>query len=343
MAATLKYLAFRRDRTGRIAYVFFQRHGRLYQLPPEWNPPSPEFLAEYNRLLIATQGRNSPERVGTTDGTMAALVESYLGSADFKEKKDRTRASYRRLCDMIRADIGPVYVTDIDRDKVYQLRDEAFDTPGEANNMLRMLKILFNFAVDRKRMIEASPAARIPELKLGTWRAWTDAECLQFETRWNQGTMQRRAYALALYTGQRRSDLVAMTRAKRVGGRILVKQQKTDVELEIPEHPLLTDELGRGVQGITHLLTTEVGGKPFDAIYFGAWFAEAIGAAKLPDACVLHGLRKTAARKLADVGCTAEEIMSITGHKTQKMVALYTEDADTRRRADRAIDKWTKG
>jgi integrase len=59
----------------------------------------------------------------------------------------------------------------------------------------------------------------------------------------------------------------------------------------------------------------------------------------LPDDCVLHGLRKTAARKLADAGCSEEEIKAITGHASSRMVAQYTKNADKRKRASAAIHK----
>jgi hypothetical protein len=42
------------------------------------------------------------------------------------------------------------------------------------------------------------------------------------------------------------------------------------------------------------LLTTSQG-KAFDAVYFGAWFADVIERAGLPDDCVLQGLRLPAA------------------------------------------------
>ena len=125
--------------------------------------------------------------------------------------------------------------------------------------------------------------------------------------------MQRRAYALALYTGQRLSDLVVITRAHRKEGFIHVKaQKKTGEELWIPEHRELTAELARGVAGITHLLTTPTQGKEFDPVYFGAWMAEAIDKADLPDDCVTSRLRKCAARVMADAGCDSEDIKSIT-------------------------------
>jgi integrase len=54
---------------------------------------------------------------------------------------------------------------------------------------------------------------------------------------------------------------------------------------------------------------------------------------------VLHGLRKTAASRLADAGCDALDIMAITGHVTSRMVEKYTKGADRKKRASAAILK----
>lgn len=203
--------------------------------------------------------------------------------------------------------------------------------------ILRMLKLVLYFAVEEE-LIEVNPAARIKELKGGTYRSWTDDECTQFETRWGPGTMQRRAYAIALYSGQRKADQVGMTRAHRAGGTIQVVQDKTNESLWIQEHAELAAELARGEQGHMSLLTTSRG-KAFDPVYYGAWFAEAIDDAKLPDDCVLHGLRKCAARHLAEAGCSESEIMAVTGHRTSRMVAHYTKDASKKQQASAAIIK----
>ena len=138
--------------------------------------------------------------------------------------------------------------------------------------------------------------------------------------------MERRAYALAVYTGQRKSDLVA-ARSHRKNGTIRVVQSKTGEELWIPEHHELAAELGRGVIAHMSLLTTTQG-NAFDEVNFGAWFAEAIDEAELPEGCVLHGLRKTAAQRLADAGCTVDEIKAVTGHTTSRMVEHDTKTAD---------------
>jgi Phage integrase family len=65
----------------------------------------------------------------------------------------------------------------------------------------------------------------------------------------------------------------------------------------------------------------------------------AIHEAGLPDRCKPHGLRKAAARRLAEAGCSASEIAAITGHKTLAEVERYTRAADQVRLAQQAIRK----
>jgi hypothetical protein len=57
---------------------------------------------------------------------------------------------------------------------------------------------------------------------------------------------------------------------------------------------------------------------------------------------VLHGLRKCAARKLAEAGCSEGEI-SITGLKTTRMVEECTRDASKKKQASAAILKLERG
>ncbi|WP_427789052.1 tyrosine-type recombinase/integrase [Brevundimonas diminuta] len=55
--------------------------------------------------------------------------------------------------------------------------------------------------------------------------------------------------------------------------------------------------------------------------------------------CSAHGLRKAAARRLAEAGCTAHEIMSITGHQSLKEVERYTREVARRGLADTAMNR----
>ncbi|MCB2049937.1 MAG: site-specific integrase, partial [Novosphingobium sp.] len=61
-------------------------------------------------------------------------------------------------------------------------------------------------------------------------------------------------------------------------------------------------------------------------------------AADLPH-CSAHGLRKAAARRLRDAGCSDEEGMAITGHKTVREYRRYAGDSGNSARADSAMAK----
>ena len=84
-------------------------------------------------------------------------------------------------------------------------------------------------------------------------------------------------------------------------------------------------------------MTTRRGG-PFERSAFSRWFREQCDEAGLPH-CSAHGLRKAAARRLAEAGCTAHEIGAITGHASLSELVRYTKAADQRRLAEVAINK----
>jgi integrase len=68
--------------------------------------------------------------------------------------------------------------------------------------------------------------------------------------------------------------------------------------------------------------------------------SHAIRDAGLPRRRKPHGLRKAAgARRLAEAGCSASEIMAITGHKTLAEVERYTRPAGQEQLARRAIKR----
>ncbi len=105
----------------------------------------------------------------------------------------------------------------------------------------------------------------------GGFRTWTDAEIEQFEAAHPIGTRARLAFALLLYTGQRRGDVIRMGRQHVRGGYLRVVQQKTGAALEIPLHPALQEILAaHPAEQMTILVAAA--GKPFSAPGFTAWF-----------------------------------------------------------------------
>ena len=53
--------------------------------------------------------------------------------------------------------------------------------------------------------------------------------------------------------------------------------------------------------------------------------ADKIGQSGVPSRCITHGLRKAAARRLAEAGCSANEIAAITGHATLAEISALHE------------------
>jgi integrase len=134
-------------------------------------------------------------------------------------------------------------------------------------------------------------------------------------------------------TAQRRSDVVAMGKQHVRNGIVQVRQQKTGTMVPIPIHPDLQAVLdATPTVGVKTFLVTAYG-EPFTAAGFGGWFRERCDEAGLPQRCSAHGLRKAACRRLAEAGCSANVIASISGHTTLREVERYTKAADQARLA----------
>ncbi len=157
--------------------------------------------------------------------------------------------------------------------------------------------------------------------------------------RFREGANPRMVLALelALHTGQRRGDVLAMQWRHIRNGLISVVQAKTGERLSIPIHSHLAAVLDRIPREHMFIVHREDGlpytSSGFHAIYYRE--KKRLGLADLQ----FHGLRHTAARLLAEAGCTDREIMAILGHRTTAMVSRYTRHADQERLAKAAIVK----
>lgn len=204
-----------------------------------------------------------------------------------------------------------------------------------------ILQILCRFAVDNEwRRDDPTIGIRPLRAKVEGFVSWSEEDIAAFETRWAVGTRQRLAMALLLYTGQRRSDVVGMGRQHVTGDAIRVVQSKTGAALVIPMHRELREVLKDTPRTNLTFLITNLG-EPFTAAGFGNWFRDACDGAGLKGRSA-HGLRKAAARRLAEAGCSALQIGAITGHKTLKEISRYTAAADQERMARDAFDKLTR-
>jgi integrase len=274
---------------------------------------------------------------------VAALARSYLRSADFASLAPATQRARRYLLEQFTGKYGTFPVDSGDsgfhRRHVKAIMDDYVKRPGVARNVLSMISILMEVARE-DGIRDDNPAAgfKRPRLSNTGWHDWTEDEITQYEAKHPIGSQARLAFALALYTSQRSADLIRIGRQHVRDGRISVKQQKTGTSLWIKLHPELKAVMDATPSDHLTLLVTQHD-KPYaSANSFGHRMRLWAKAAGLTG-CPLHGLRKSCLRRLAEAGCTAPEIMAVSGHKSLTEVERYIKGAEQQRMADRAISR----
>jgi enterobacteria phage integrase len=300
-------------------------------------PGSPEFMAAYNAAVEAYVPPQA-DQPKIVPGTMHDLAFRYYGTARYRGKALSTRTVERQTIDRFNLSHGSKRASTIQTRHIDAIIGTMADRPAAAMVLLKRLRALFKLAI-KLGWRSDDPTRYADRLKLGTHHTWTEDEIDLFHDRWPRRTTQRMAFDLLLYTGQRSGDVRSMTWADIRGGRVIVAaQQKTGEPVSVKIHPALAETLATHPRKGVMIVLTQYG-RPFTQAGFGGWMADAIKAAELPDRCVPHGLRKAAARRLAEAGCTTHEIASITGHKSLKEVERYTQAANRAGMADAGMDK----
>ena len=316
--------------------VRFRKNGFTTYL--SGTPWSESFMREYARALDGVKAQTNGElgAARTIPGSLNALCVSYYRSPDFKALRPSTQVMRRYIIEGFRKEHGDNPVKWLRRAHVKDIIGAKADTPHAANSLLKMLRIVLNHAVSID-MIDANPAIGVKKYKTsgGGFHSLTEAEIAQFEQCHPIGTRARLAFALLLFTAQRRADVIKMGWPQLRGDTIVLRQEKTNTPLVIPVHPDLAEVLASASRSHLTFLTTERGA-PFTNAGFGNWFRDCCNKAGLPH-CSAHGLRKSAATRLANAGCSTDQIRAITGHRSVAEVAHYTRAADQQRLARQAM------
>jgi integrase len=322
-----------RDRHGKIRWRFRKRGMAEQQCTLAFD--SPDWWTWYFACLAGERRQIAEDRSGP--GTFTALIAAYYLSQEWKALRPATQTAYRGELERFRSKHGEKRVRHLEQRYVLGMRDEM-SGPAAANNLLRVLRGLIAFAVSRNWRSD-DPTQGIRRLKYRTdgFHTWSEDEIEKFEAFWGVGTRERLAFDLLLYTGQRSGDVRLMSAGQICDGYLSLRQGKTGEALQIPIHERLRASLDACPSPHLLLLPTQYG-QAFTAKGFGNWFSEAARAAGLTD-CSAHGLRKSAATRLADAGATTHEIMAITGHRSLKEAERYTRLADQKRNAAEAMKK----
>jgi integrase len=329
----------------RHVHAYVDRHGkaRFYlrrkgcpQIPLPGLPWSPEFMTAYEAAMsdapkIVTGNKH------IRPGSVGALVNQYYNSTAYSDLAAETKRSRSHILNRFTLEHGDKPVAKLQRDHIVAMLNAKKSKRFAARNWLIAVRVLMQWAVDNK-LLKEDPTLGVKNLsaKSAGFRTWDEGDIAAFEKRWPVGSRERLALALGLYTGQRRSDVIRMGRQAVRGDTLSVTQQKTRTSLLIPIHSRLADIIKAMPKDQMIFLTVQ-GGGPFTPTGFGNWFHEACKAAGLPPGTSFHGLRKAACRRLAEAGCSANVIASISGHKSLAEVERYTKAADQARMARDAV------
>jgi len=331
-----KHCSWNLDREDGKRRVRFRKDGfSTYLTGIPW---SEDFMRQYAKALEGVKAQASNIGIARTiPGSFDALCVSYYRSPDFQGLKASTQRVRRNMIERFRNEHGTKPVSRLGRSHIKDIIGAKASTPEAANNLLKVLRVLLNHAVDIGIMA-SNPAVGVKRYRShgDGIHTWSEVEVAQFEARHPIGTKARLALDLLLGTGQRRSDVVRMGWQHKTGEEIAVRQQKTDEPLMIPMDQNLRQALAAVPRTNLTFLVTERGAT-FTAAGFGNWFRDRCNEAGLPQ-CSAHGLRKLAATRMANAGCSTDQIKAVTGHKSLSEVARYTKAADQARLARQAVD-----
>jgi integrase len=297
----------------RVTYYYAWRGGpRLVG-----EPGTPDFIASYN-AAVATR-RLAPS------GRLNKLIDTYLDSTEFLNLTDRSKKEYRRHIARIREKFGSMPLAAVEdpraRGTFKTWRDEiAAKTPREADYAWMVLARILSVAKDRGN-ISVNQCERGGHVYYSD-RAdiiWTAPDIEQF-CRFASPVLQF-VLLLALWTGQRLGDLLALPWSAYDGAYIRIQQSKgkrkgkAGPRVTIPVSKVLKAALDKAKQSActTTILCTSRG-TPWTKDGFQTSWGKAYKRSGVAPGLHFHDFRGTAVTRLALAGCTVPQIAAITGH-----------------------------
>jgi integrase len=337
----LRYVQSYVDRHGKARHYFRRKGYPQVPLPP---PGSPGFMAAYeaaNTLPTAPAATAAPVRF--LPGSLGWAIERFIASDQYRDHRaDNTKRQDRHIYDELRAAFGAGMLCDLRDRHVKVIRDhfrEKFST-SIADAAIGRLSVLWQFADQHLDVdLASNPTIGVARIHKGKkeHEPWPDDVLAAFDA--HAPGHLRLAVLLLLYTGQRRSDVVQMKWSQFDGEMIEVaQQQKTGEYVAVPCDHRLRAALSTLPRHSEYILTGERG-TPYHPESLAHAVRRQLHAIGIHGYSV-HGLRKNAAKALAEAGCPLSEIMAVTGHRTPGMALHYSKRAEKKLLAKSAINRW---
>jgi integrase len=335
-----RYLKQYRDPAGNWINQY-RRNGELIRLPNGRDFNDAFWAAYYHAEACVL--RAEPRPIGETrakpNSIDAALVSFYRSTTFLNLASSSQRAFRQSLERDFRPIVGVAPLAHLRPKHIITLISEKADkTPTGARLLLSAIRSFARHCV-AVELIERDPSIGIkgPEIGSDGFATWTEDQIRRFEDHHPIGGLARLAEGLHVFTAQRTSDVIRMGWQHVRDGVIRLTQQKTGMAVAIPIHPKLKPILDALPRTADLSFLYAATGKRFGQSFYNAQWRKWCAEAGLPKECKPHGLRKAAARRLAEAGCNVHEIAAITGHRTLSEIQRYTEKVDRERLARQAI------
>ena len=323
--------------------IFRDRHGKMRCYHRRTGTPidlsqnpigSPGFFAECNRIAeLANFGEIAKP------GTLGLLISEYRASGAFLEDlAERTRSDYQRVFDYLRP-IADTPLTVFNKPLVVRIRDKAGAKRGRrfGTYTKQVLSVLFGWGEERG-YLTGNPARGVRSIRKlkGAPRAnrpWSDEEryVVLDEAPWHL----RVPIALAMFTGVRLGDAIAITRSAYDGSSIATTTRKSGQSVYWPCPIALKQILDSAPPHNAVTLAVNSHGRPWTQAGFRAsWRKFRIGLehkGMVGPGLTIHGLRHTVGTILAEEGFDNRTIADALGQATEAMAKHYSRDADRTR------------
>lgn len=316
-------------------YWRFRRDGRDTPLPG--SPGDAAFHARYSELVADPR----PTDATLERHTFAWLAKAYLDSTEFAALADKTQDDYRNVLDgRLTPILGIERFDCINRPAIKAIRDNVAETLSArtAHKVKQVASLLYTWAEQEDLLPPnfVNPAMGIRKIKAKSKsiEIWSPEEIELFLANCDEAT--KTPVLLALYTGQRREDLVQMQWSAVLGEMVRVRQNKTNEPLTIRCHRELRKHLATITTRFKGPILRGKDGKPMTANQLSMQINRAVALIDGMPHRTLHGLRYAAAGALESVGCSVVQISSIVGHRTYQMAMKY---ASQRKDMEAAMDK----
>lgn len=313
-------------------------------------------------------------------GTLGDLIAKYRRGAHFARLAPKTRRSYEENLRVIETWAGEAPASALTPARWLKLHEQlAAATPSRAHAVIRMGQALFSWAmahdlftgyVVRGQMVARNPCQKLnlsqPRPDRGEADLWTDEEIAIFSAVAEMMGLRSVGLSVELnaWMGQRKGDVLSADRDRYQQGTLTISQSKTSARVQLPIS--LVPELAAGLQahwregprkqspaGVVHLDEQRSPGTLLVCESTGrGWLVEsyknAFGRVRTEAAAWCPSLarrtymllRHTAVVRLAEAGCTNQEIAAVTGHTLASVNGILERySVRTRKLAENAFRK----